>query len=75
MPSANMLLGFEFDQSFQTGVGINLVPVRDKPAHMVLAAGWTPRMGEMYLPLHFFFIPDVDQNHRLGVTVGVNWAT
>jgi len=74
-PSANLLLGFEFDRSFQTGVGVNLVPVHDKPAHMIIAAGWTPRMGEMYLPVHFFFIPDVDDNHRMGVTVGVNWST
>lgn len=74
-PSANLLLGFEFDRSFQTGVGVNLVPVHEKPAHMVVAAGWTPRMGEMYLPVHFFFIPDVDDNHRMGITVGVNWST
>lgn len=72
-PSANLLLGFELDRSFQAGVGINLMPVDDKPAHMIVAAGWTPRAGDVYLPLHVFLIPDIDSNHRLGTTFGVNW--
>jgi hypothetical protein len=72
-PSANLLLGFELDRSFQAGVGINLMPVDDKPAHMIVAAGWTPRTGDVYLPLHVFLIPDIDGNHRLGTTFGVNW--
>lgn len=72
-PSANLLLGFELDRAFQAGVGINLMPVDDKPAHMIVAAGWTPRAGDVYLPLHVFLIPDIDSNHRLGTTFGVNW--
>jgi hypothetical protein len=74
-PSANLLLGFEFDESFQTGVGVNLAPVQDKAAHMVIAAGWTPKVGELYLPVHVFYVPDVDGNHRLGATIGVNWGS
>jgi hypothetical protein len=73
LPSANFLIGFELDQSFQVGVGTNLTLERDKPAHMVLAAGWTPRVGSFHVPIHAFFVPDVDQNHRSGMTVGVNW--
>jgi len=73
MPNGNLLVGFEFRKSFQAGVGINLAPVKDKPAHMILAAGWTPSTGELLLPVHVFVIPDVDGNHRLGATVGVNW--
>jgi hypothetical protein len=72
-PSANLLIGFELDQSFQLGVGANFTVEEDKAAHMVLAAGWTPRAGSFYVPVHAFFIPDVDDNHRLGFTVGVNW--
>jgi hypothetical protein len=72
-PSANLLLGFELDRAFQAGVGINQMPVDDKPAHMIIAAGWTPRAGDVYLPLHVFLIPDIDSNHRLGTTFGVNW--
>ncbi|MDH5672477.1 MAG: hypothetical protein OEZ06_10035 [Myxococcales bacterium] len=74
-PAANLMLGFEFKRSFQTGVGINLLPIKEKAAHMIVAAGWTPTAGDLYLPLHFFFIPDVDGNHRAGVTVGVNWES
>lgn len=73
-PSANLLLGFELDEAFQMGVGVNLAPVDDKPAHLVLAAGWTPSAGDIYLPLHVFFMPDIDRNHRFGATLGVNWA-
>jgi len=46
---------------------------RVKPAHMLLPAGWTPRIGNFYVLLHVFFIPDVDGQHRTGITLGVNW--
>jgi hypothetical protein len=72
-PSANALIGFELDHSFQVGVGANLTLEKDKPAHMVMAAGWTPLIGSFYVPVHAFFVPDVDGNHRMGATVGVNW--
>ena len=72
-PTANGLLGFEFAEAFQVGVGVNFAPTRIKPAHMLLAAGWTPRIGNFYVPLHVFFVPDVDGQHRTGITLGVNW--
>jgi hypothetical protein len=72
-PSANGLIGFEFAETFQAGVGVNAAPTKDKPLHMVLAAGLTPRVGDFYTPIHVFFVPDVDSQHRLGVTVGVNF--
>jgi hypothetical protein len=72
-PSANALIGFELDHSFQVGVGANFTLEEDKPAHMVMGAGWTPLVGSFYVPVHAFFVPDVDGNHRMGGTVGVNW--
>ena len=72
-PSANALIGFELDHSFQVGVGANFTLEEEKPAHMVMAAGWTPLIGSFYVPVHAFFVPDVDGNHRMGGTVGVNW--
>jgi hypothetical protein len=72
-PSANALIGFELDHSFQVGVGANFTLEEEKPAHMVMAAGWTPLVGSFYVPVHAFFVPDVDGNHRMGGTVGVNW--
>ena len=65
--------GFEMNESFQMGVGISMTPTRAKPAHMLVAAGWTPRVGDFYLPVHAFFIPDVDGQHRTGMTLGVNF--
>jgi hypothetical protein len=73
IPSANFLIGFEFDNQFQVGVGPNLKPDDVKPAHVALALGWTPLVGEIYVPVHFFFVPDVDQEHRFGLTLGVTW--
>jgi hypothetical protein len=72
-PSANVLIGFEFEQSFQLGIGPNLTPHRDKAAHIVFAAGWTPKVGSFYTPVHVFYVPDIDTQHRSGITVGVNW--
>jgi len=73
LPSANALIGFEINNSFQIGMGANVSADKDKPAHMVAAAGWMPRAGSFYVPVHVFVIPDVDGNHRMGMTVGVNW--
>jgi hypothetical protein len=73
LPSANLLVGFEFNESFQVGVGMNLAPDEEKVAHMIAAAGWTPRVGNFYTPVHLYVIPDVDGNHRAGATVGVTW--
>lgn len=72
-PTGNMLLGFEFKNSFQVGVGANLAPLKDSVAHTIFAAGWTPRVGNFYTPLHAFFIPDVDGVHRMGLLTGVTW--
>ena len=72
-PSANALIGFEFDESFQIGVGPNLTPDPDKVAHILFAGGWTPTVGSFHVPVHGFYIPDVDGIWRAGMTLGVNW--
>jgi hypothetical protein len=73
LPSANLLIGFELKNTFQVGVGANLSPLKGSEAHTIIAAGWTPRVGTIYTPLHFFFIPDVDGVNRMGVTTGVTF--
>ena len=72
-PSVNALLGFEFNNNFQIGVGANVTPLKDNIAHTIFAAGWTPQAGSFYVPIHVFFVPDVDGVHRMGVTTGVTW--
>lgn len=72
-PSGNFLLGAELANSFQVGAGINVSPVRGSEAHMIIAAGWTPRVGSFYVPVHGFFIHDIDGVHRTGMTTGVTW--
>jgi hypothetical protein len=73
IPAASGLIGFEFNRSFQLGVGVNLTPDPDAPSHMIAAAGWTPNVGSIQTPVHFFFVPDPDGNHRTGATVGMTW--
>lgn len=73
LPTGNFLMGFEFEENFQLGVGINLAPTFQKASHMVIAGGWTPKVGSFYVPVHVHFIPDVDGHHRTGVTIGVTW--
>ena len=72
-PTANGILGFEFNHSFQVGVGTSLQPLEGSIAHAIVAAGWTPRVGSFYIPVHGFFVPDVDGVNRMGVTTGVTW--
>jgi hypothetical protein len=73
MPSGNALIGFEFANSFQLGVGTHLTPLKGQEAHTIFGAGWTPRVGSFFVPAHAFFIPDVDGNHRVGMMTGVTW--
>jgi len=73
LPSGNLLIGAELKNSFQIGVGANLSPLKGSEAHTIIAAGWTPRVGTIYTPVHVFFIPDVDGVHRMGITTGVTF--
>ena len=73
IPAASGLIGFEFNRSFQLGIGVNITPDPHAPSHMIAAAGWTPNVGSIQTPLHFFFVPDTDGNHRMGATIGMTW--
>ena len=83
IPTGSGLLGFEINRSFELGVGVNLIPDAQSPSHMIVAAGWTPRVGSIQTPIHFFYIPDsagtdsmgnsLKGNSRMGATVGMNW--
>lgn len=58
IPTASGLLGFEIQRSFELGVGVNLVPDTSDPSHMIIAAGWTPKIGSIQTPIHAFYIPE-----------------
>jgi hypothetical protein len=73
IPTASGLLGFEFQRSFELGVGVNLTPDAAAISHVIVAAGWAPMIGSIQTPIHGFFIPDADGNYRVGATVGMNW--
>jgi hypothetical protein len=83
IPAVSGLIGVELDKSFQLGVGVNLLPDPVAPSHAIFAAGWTPKVGSIQTPIHFFYIPDhgdpmapagtSSKNWRTGVTLGLNW--
>jgi len=72
IPSGNLLAGFEFNERFQLVTGLNLVP-SDDFCHMVMAAGWTPNVGDINIPFHVSYVPDYNNNWRAYLTTGVNW--
>ena len=66
------LLGFEFNGRFQVASGMNIAPT-DNWCHMVVAAGWTPKVGDINIPFHVSYVPDIDNHWRSYLTTGVNW--
>ena len=72
IPSGNILMGFEFNERFQVASGINMIP-SDNWCHRVVAAGWTPKVGDINIPFHVSYVPDVDNQWRTYLTTGVNW--
>jgi len=73
IPSGNLLLGLELNKMLQLGAGAQVAPLGDQPFHMVVAAGFSPPSGDLNVPLHVAYIPDVHGNWRLVSTIGVNW--
>ena len=75
IPAASGLIGVELAESFQLGVGVNVTPDEQAPSHMIAAAGWTPKVGAINTPIHFFIVPDAGEarNHRMGATIGLTW--
>ena len=76
-PSASVLIGFEFDDQVQLAVGANASAY--DPAdegnyiHLVAAIGYTADIGDLNLPIHVSYVPDVNGYWRAAVTTGVNW--
>jgi hypothetical protein len=77
IPSANVLVGFEVNDSLQLAVGANATiydPAGDNNyIHLVSAVGWTQAAGHFSVPIHLVYIPDVNGYWRIAVTTGVNW--
>lgn len=76
-PSARVLVGFEIDKSVQLAVGPQLSfhdPAgEDKYVHLTAAIGYTMDAGVFSVPVHFSFVPDVNDYWATAVTTGVNW--
>ena len=76
-PSVRALIGFEIDKSVQLAVGPSLSfhdPAgEDKYVHLTAAIGYTMDAGVFSVPVHFSFVPDVNDYWAAAVTTGVNW--
>jgi len=77
VPSANVLVGFEIQDSLQLAVGANATihdpSGEDHYLHLVTAVGWTQAAGIFSVPVHLVYVPDVNNYYRIAVTTGVNW--
>lgn len=75
-PQANALIGFDVETLAELGVGVNWNPLdpHGRPIHLVTAVGATPLVGNMNVPIHVTWIPDLEDYWRFGVTLGVNWG-
>lgn len=75
IPTFNAMVGFEVNEAFQAGVGlnVNIFDPNEKYVHMVAGAGFTADAGAFGVPLHVYWVPDVDGDYRVGVSTGVNW--
>ena len=76
-PSVRALIGFEIDKSIQLAVGPSLSfhdPAgEDKYVHLTAAIGYTMDAGVFSVPVHFSFVPDVNNYWAAAITTGVNW--
>ena len=75
VPSLNLMVGVEFADALQIGVGssINWTMPEGEVLHMIAAAGWSVPAGAFEVPLHVGYIPDVNDRDRLIVTTGVTF--
>jgi hypothetical protein len=75
IPTFNAIVGFEANEAFQAGVGVNVnvFDPNEKYVHMVMAGGFTADAGNFGVPIHFYYVPDVDGDYRMGISTGVNW--
>jgi len=76
-PSANILVGFEINDTLQLAVGGNISAYDPSPdgnyVHLVTALGFTAAAGKLSVPVHIVYVPDVNGFWRAGITTGVNW--
>jgi hypothetical protein len=76
-PSARVLVGFEIDKTVQLAFGPNISlhdPSKEnKYIHLMMAIGCTVEAGTFSVPLHFSFVPDVNNYWSTAITTGVNW--
>jgi len=40
---------------------------------LVTALGWTQQAGVFSVPIHFVYVPDINDYWRGAITTGVNW--
>lgn len=76
-PSLSALVGLEINKKLQLGIGPNVSIAdpskQDHYVHLVTAIGYTMDAGLFSVPIHFSFIPDVEDFYRVGITTGVSW--
>lgn len=77
VPSVSGLVGFEVNDALQVAVGATATVYdpaeEDNFFHLVTAIGWTQQAGVFSVPIHFVYVPDINDYWRGAITTGVNW--
>ncbi len=82
IPTANFLIGMEFNQTFRLASGVHISPFETTGdiTHMIAALGYSVDAGRFSIPIDIAWIPDTDPDPKNGgnnwrgfATVGVNW--
>lgn len=78
LPSAHLIVGYQIYDSLQFGLGpvVTLKQNEVEPIpklNMIIAGGWNFEMGDVYIPLHVAYVPDINGEWRSYVTTGINW--
>lgn len=75
LPTLNLLLGVEINDMLQLGIGpsVSWATSESEMLHMIAAVGWTTPAGDLEVPVHAAWIPDINERDRFIVTTGVTF--
>jgi hypothetical protein len=69
----NAVVGLDIYDTIQLGVGLNISPGTNW-THAIMFLSWTPKLGDLYMPITASFVPDKDGYHRVGLTIGLSFS-
>ena len=75
--NANAAVGLDINEAIQFGMGVNLTPGSESGlSHAVYFASYSyPLDKGVFMPITVTAVPDKDNHHRFGLSIGFNWKS